>query len=152
MLAGGVALCLAGLALGEGARFHVGAISTRSLLAMLYLVFAGSIVAFSAYNWLLHASTPARAGTYAFVNPIVAVFLGWAFAGEALGPNTFVAALFILAGVVLIIFSRMRGQNGATAPDSPPAGAPTGPPETRLRQHPEQVAPGTSGVVETPRT
>jgi drug/metabolite transporter (DMT)-like permease len=117
MLAGGASLCVAALALGEGARFHPGAISTRSLLAMLYLVFAGSIVAFSAYNWLIHASTPARVGTYAFVNPIVAVFLGWAFAGEAFGPNTLVAAVFILAGVVLIVVSRMRPRHAA-APEA----------------------------------
>lgn len=113
MLMGGAALCVVGLALGEGARFHTAAISTRSVLSVLYLVFAGSIVAFSAYNWLLHASTPARAGTYAFVNPIVAVFLGWAFAGETLGPNTLLAALFILAGVVLIVLSRMRQRSAA---------------------------------------
>lgn len=111
MLAGGAALCVAGLALGEGARLDPGAVSTRSLLAMLYLVLAGSIVGFSAYNWLLQASAPARVGTYAFVNPIVAVFLGWAFAGEAFGTNTLIAALVILAGVVLIVVSRMRSKS-----------------------------------------
>jgi drug/metabolite transporter (DMT)-like permease len=112
MLAGGVALCVAGLALGETREIHPNAISIRSVLAVLYLVFAGSIVAFSAYNWLLHASTPARVGTYAFVNPVVAVFLGWLLAGEAFGPNTLTAALFILAGVVLIVVSRMRAKSG----------------------------------------
>ena len=112
MLVGGLALCAAGLLLGEARQVHVAAISMRSVFAILYLIVAGSIVAFSAYNWLLQASTPARVGTYAFVNPIVAVFLGWAFAGEAFGPNTLVAALFILAGVVLIVFSRMRAKNG----------------------------------------
>jgi drug/metabolite transporter (DMT)-like permease len=129
MLAGGAALCVVGLALGEGARFHAGAISTRSVLAVLYLVFAGSIVAFSAYNWLLHASTPARVGTYAFVNPIVAVFLGWTFAGEALGPNTLLAALFIVAGVVLIVISGMRGRSVSK----------TDPPDTTIRRHPERA-------------
>lgn len=112
MLAGGLALCIGGLALGEARQVRLDAISMRSVLADLYLVFAGSIVAFSAYNWLLYASTPARVGTYAFVNPVVAVFLGWLFAGEAFGPNTLTAALFILAGVVLIVVSRMRIKNG----------------------------------------
>ncbi|HET7499309.1 MAG TPA: EamA family transporter [Candidatus Eisenbacteria bacterium] len=112
MLAGGLALCIGGLALGEARQVRLDAISMRSVLAALYLVFAGSIVAFSAYNWLLYASTPARVGTYAFVNPVVAVFLGWLFAGEAFGPNTLTAALFILAGVVLIVVSRMRIKNG----------------------------------------
>jgi len=112
MLAGGVALCMAGLLTGEGARFHPTAVSTRSLLAFAYLVFAGSIVAFSAYNWLLQATTPARVGTYAFVNPAVAVFLGWALAGEPVGPYTLVAGAFILTGVVLIVFARGRGEGG----------------------------------------
>lgn len=106
MLTGGAALCLAGLAIGEGPRFHPGAVSTRSLLAFFYLIFAGTIVAFSAYNWLLQASTPARVGTYAFVNPIIAVLLGWGLAGEAVGPITLLAGAFILAGVVLIVFAR----------------------------------------------
>jgi drug/metabolite transporter (DMT)-like permease len=112
MLAGGVALCVAGVLTGEGARFHPTAVSTRSLLAVVFLVFAGSIVAFSAYNWLLQATTPARVGTYAFVNPAVAVFLGWALAGEAVGPYTFVAGAFILTGVVLIVFARGRSDDG----------------------------------------
>lgn len=108
MLAGGAALCLAGIALGETRQIRLDAISVRSILAAVYLVLAGSIVAFSAYNWLLQASSPARVGTYAFVNPIVAVFLGWALAGEAFEPNALVATLFILAGVVLIVLSRLR--------------------------------------------
>jgi drug/metabolite transporter (DMT)-like permease len=119
MLAGGAALVLVGLLMGEGARFRPDAISTRSLLALLYLVFFGSIVAFSAYNWLLHATTPARVGTYAFVNPAVAVLLGWALAGEAVGPMTLIAGAFILTGVVLIIGQR----SGGAAPKPTPAPA-----------------------------
>jgi len=106
MLAGGAALCLVGLLTGEGARVHPAAVSGRSWLAFGYLIFAGSIVGFSAYNWLLHATTTARVGTYAFVNPAVAVFLGWALAGEPVGPNTLLAGAFILSGVLLIITSR----------------------------------------------
>jgi drug/metabolite transporter (DMT)-like permease len=127
MLAGGVALCIAGLFTGEGARFHPTAVSTRSLLAVAYLVFAGSIVAFSAYNWLLGATTPTRVGTYAFVNPVVAVFLGWALAGEPVGPYTLIAGAFILTGVVLIVFARGRNngppdkQEGRTVESAPPS-------------------------------
>lgn len=116
MLTGGAALSVAGLALGEGAQFHPAAISARSIAAMLYLILAGSIVAFSAYNWLLQGSSPARVGTYAFVNPIVAVAMGWAFGGEALGTNTMIAAVFILAGVVLIVCSRLRAAATAARP------------------------------------
>lgn len=115
MLAGGVALCVAGLSLGEGARAQLSTVSARSELAFLYLVFAGSIVAFSAYNWLLQASTPTRVGTYAFVNPIVAVVLGWALAGEAFGANAVVAGAFIVAGVVLIVFAKSREAAASTA-------------------------------------
>jgi drug/metabolite transporter (DMT)-like permease len=109
MLAGGAALVLVGLLMGEGARFRPDAVSTRSLLALIYLILFGSIVAFSAYNWLLHATTPTRVGTYAFVNPAVAVLLGWALAGEEVGPMTLIAGAFILTGVILIIGQRSGG-------------------------------------------
>jgi drug/metabolite transporter (DMT)-like permease len=127
MLAGGAALVVVGLAMGEGARFHPAAVSSRSLLALIYLIFFGSIVAFSAYNWLLQASTPARVGTYAFVNPAVAVLLGWAFAGEAVGPMTLIAGAFILTGVILIVGQR---SGGATPKPTPAPAAPltTSPP------------------------
>lgn len=131
MLAGGVALCAAGLALGEGARVHPAAFSPRSTVAFVYLVFAGSIVAFSAYNWLLQASTPARVGTYAFVNPVVAVILGWALAGEAFGPNTLAAGGFIVAGVVLIVFAKSRAvpaRETDAAPRGETAARDAGPP------------------------
>ena len=108
MLAGGVALCLAAFVLGEGSQFHPDAVSARSILAMLYLILAGSIIAFSAYIWLLQVASPARVGTYAFVNPIVAVVMGWTFAGETFAANTWIAALFILAGVILIVCFRLR--------------------------------------------
>lgn len=121
MLAGGGALVLVGLAMGEGARFRPDAVSSRSLLALLYLIFFGSIVAFSAYNWLLHATTPARVGTYAFVNPAVAVLLGWAFAGEAVGPMTLIAGAFILTGVILIVGQRSKS---AAAQPKPAPSAP----------------------------
>ncbi|HEU4620208.1 MAG TPA: drug/metabolite exporter YedA [Gammaproteobacteria bacterium] len=102
MLAASAALLLVSAGLGEPLHLHPGAFSARSLLALLYLVLFGSIVAFSAYIWLLRESTPARVSTYAYVNPVVAVLLGWALAGEALTPRMIVAAVVIVSGVVLI--------------------------------------------------
>jgi drug/metabolite transporter (DMT)-like permease len=102
MLAAGVALLALGVALGEPWRFAPRAFSGASALALLYLIVFGSIVAFTAYVWLLRVSTPARVSTYAYVNPVVAVFLGWALAGEELTARMLVAALIIVSGVALI--------------------------------------------------
>jgi drug/metabolite transporter (DMT)-like permease len=136
MLMGGVALCGAGLLTGEGARFHPSAISIRSGVAVAYLVIAGSIVAFSAYNWLLHASTPSRVGTYAFVNPPIAVLLGWAFAGEPVGPYTVVAGVFILTGVILIVTSPSRIEG---AKPNAPAGESRPQPAARPIEEPRTI-------------
>ncbi|HEX8386319.1 MAG TPA: EamA family transporter [Rubricoccaceae bacterium] len=100
MLAGGVLLVLAGLAFGE--RLDVAAVSARSAGALAYLVFVGAIVGYSAYVWLLKVTTPAKAATYAYVNPVVAVVLGWAFAGEPLGWRVAGSAVAVVAAVVLI--------------------------------------------------
>jgi drug/metabolite transporter (DMT)-like permease len=107
MLVGGAAqLVLAGV-LGEWAAFDPAVVSARSFLAWTYLVVVGSLVAFSTYVWLLRASTPARVSTYAYVNPVIAVFLGWLLANEVLTPRTLVAAGIVLAAVV-VITSRKR--------------------------------------------
>jgi drug/metabolite transporter (DMT)-like permease len=102
-LAGGAALWIAGLAGGEGALLHVSAITARSALALGYLVVFGSILGFSAYVWLLTVSTPDRVSTYAFVNPIVAVALGVALAGEKLTPRIAIASMVIVGAVALIL-------------------------------------------------
>ena len=70
--------------------------------ALAYLIIAGSLIGFTAYTWLLRVSTPPKVATYAYVNPVVAVALGWAFAGERLAPSTFVAAAFLLAAVATL--------------------------------------------------
>lgn len=106
MLCGGALLCLAGLAFGEGPRVALDALQARSVLAWLYLVFAGSIVAFTAYVWLLRHVAPSRVATYAFVNPVVAVVLGWAFAGEPLSARTLIAAAVIVAAVAFVVMER----------------------------------------------
>jgi drug/metabolite transporter (DMT)-like permease len=114
MLAGGAALGLLGLVLGEPWRFDAAAFSARSLAALGYLIVLGSIVAFTAYVWLLRVSTPARVSTYAYVNPVVAVFLGWLLANEALTLRMLVAAGVIVSGVALITLApRARPSTGA---------------------------------------
>ena len=100
MLAGGAVLVVVGLALGE--RVDVAAVSPRSWGALAYLIFVGALVGYSAYVWLLKVTTSAKASTYAYVNPLVAVVLGWAFAGEALSPRVLVAAALVVVAVVLI--------------------------------------------------
>ena len=106
MLAGGVLMMIAGLLLGQGAQIHFDQISVLSLSALGYLVVFGSLIGFTAYVWLLKVSTPAHVSTYAFVNPVVAVFLGWAFAGEQLSARELLAAAIIILAVVLITFSQ----------------------------------------------
>lgn len=108
MLCGGALLVLAGYALGETKGFQLAAVSTRSWFALLYLSIFGALIAFTAYVWLLRVASPARVATYAYVNPIIALFLGWAFAGEALTSRAILAAVIIVAAVVLIIANRAK--------------------------------------------
>ena len=103
MIAGGLILWGVGLALGEGARLNLSAVSPRSLAALAYLIVFGSLAGFSAYMWLLKVTTPARVSTYAYVNPVVAMFFGWALAGETVTPRTALAALGIVGAVAIII-------------------------------------------------
>lgn len=109
MLAGGALLLVAGLAAGEPARIAWGAVSHRSLLALGYLALFGSIVAFTAYLWLLRQVSPALASTYAFVNPVVAVVLGALFGAEPLTPRLLVAGVLIVGAVVLITVGERGG-------------------------------------------
>lgn len=112
MIAGGALLWAAGLALGEGSRLALTAVSLRSALSLGYLTVFGSLVGFSAYVWLLRAATPARVSTYAYVNPVVAVLLGTLFAGEALTLRTAMATAGIVAAVALIIRHGGEGTKG----------------------------------------
>jgi drug/metabolite transporter (DMT)-like permease len=108
MLGGGAALLVLSVSLGEPWAFEASAVSLRSVLGLLYLIVLGSIVAFSAYIWLLRVSTPTRVSTYAYVNPVIAVLLGWALAGEALTARMLVAATVIVSGVALITLAPKR--------------------------------------------
>lgn len=120
MLAGGSLLVIAGTLTGEWAKLDLSKISLNSWLAFAYLVVFGSIIAYSAYVWLLGITTPARAATYAYVNPVVAVFLGWALANEPLTPRTLIAAAVIIGAVVIINTYRDRQRIPAepVAPDT----------------------------------
>jgi drug/metabolite transporter (DMT)-like permease len=106
MIAGGTILMAVGLAAGEGARLQIQTVTLRSWLAMGYLVVCGSIVALTAYVWLLRVSPPAKVASYTYVNPIVAVLLGWGLGGEALTPRTVLACLVIVTAVVILTGAR----------------------------------------------
>jgi drug/metabolite transporter (DMT)-like permease len=102
MLAGGILCLLVGALSGELTEFSLAEVSARATLAWLYLVVFGSLVAFTAYVWLLGVTSIAKVGTYAYVNPIVAVLLGWAVLGEPVTVRTLIAAAVILLGVALV--------------------------------------------------
>jgi drug/metabolite transporter (DMT)-like permease len=120
MLAGGILLTLTGAAMGEFKGFHPQAVSRNAWLALVYLIVAGSIVAFTAYVWLIHHESPTKVGTYAYVNPVVAVALGYFFGGEAIGPRTLLGTLLVLVSVVVITtMPKKRMQNDAVADAAP---------------------------------
>ncbi|HXX16553.1 MAG TPA: EamA family transporter [Candidatus Eremiobacteraceae bacterium] len=102
MLVGGVLLAITSSALGEFRNFHPLAVSRAAWVALLYLTVAGSIIAFTAYLWLIHHQSPTKVGTYAYVNPIVAVLIGYFFGGELLGVRTILGTAFVLVSVLLI--------------------------------------------------
>jgi drug/metabolite transporter (DMT)-like permease len=108
MLAGGAVTFVEALIAGEPARFHPEAITTASLLALVYLIFIGSMLAYTSYAWLLRNAPLSLVGTYAYVNPVVAVGLGTLFLGETLSVRTIVAAVIILAAVAIIVTARSR--------------------------------------------
>jgi len=102
MLAGGVFLTLTAAALGEFRNFHPSAVSRGAWLSLLYLIVAGSIIGFTAYVWLIHHESPTKVGTYAYVNPVVAVLVGYFLGGEALGLRTILGTVFVLISVLVI--------------------------------------------------
>ena len=106
MLAGGALLLLLGLLTGELPHFHVAQISARSYAGLIYLVIFGALIGFTAYLWLLRVATAASVSTHSFVNPVIAVLLGWAIAGEAVTTRTLLASAVIVAAVALITLSR----------------------------------------------
>lgn len=109
MLSGAAFLMLAALVSGDFGRLDVGAVTLRSVLSLTYLALVGSILAFSAYFFLLRNVAAARAATFAYVNPVIALFLGWALGDEPLTARTLVASAVIIAGVVIINTRRESG-------------------------------------------
>jgi drug/metabolite transporter (DMT)-like permease len=108
MLAGGILLALTAALLGEFRGFNIQAVSRGAWYALAYLIVAGSIVGFTAYVWLIHHESPTKVGTYAYVNPVVAVIVGYFLGGETVGPRTLIGTLLVLVSVVVITTTRAR--------------------------------------------
>ena len=106
MVAGGLMLCIATAFSGELRTFHPSTLSPAAWWALLYLIIAGSLIGFTAYVWLIHHQSPTKVGTYAYVNPVVAVLIGYFFGGEPLTLRTVLGTLFILLSVILITTTR----------------------------------------------
>ncbi|HYR07838.1 MAG TPA: EamA family transporter [Longimicrobium sp.] len=103
LVAGGVMLMIASAAMGETARVRAADFTPLALGSLLYLIVFGSVVAFSAFTWLVNTEGPSRAASYVYINPFVAVLLGWGVAGEALTPRMLAAGAAIVLAVVLIV-------------------------------------------------
>jgi len=108
MLAGGILLALTAALLGEFRGFNIHAVSRGAWFALAYLIVAGSIVGFTAYVWLIHHESPTKVGTYAYVNPVVAVIVGYFLGGETVGPRTLLGTVLVLVSVVVITTTRAR--------------------------------------------
>ncbi len=115
MFAGGVLLMLTAALLGEVRGFHLQTVSRGAWLALGYLIVAGSIVGFTAYVWLIHHESPTKVGTYAYVNPVVAVLVGYFLGGEAIGPRTIAGTLLVLVSVVMITTTPKRSREALTS-------------------------------------
>jgi drug/metabolite transporter (DMT)-like permease len=119
MLSGGIVMTLVALVTGEGATFHTSELTPSSVEAFLYLVVAGSLLAFTAYSWLLRNAPISKVATYAYVNPVVAIFLGWWILSERVTPSVLIGATVIVASVAFIIRkdavpAHARGEMGPT--------------------------------------
>jgi drug/metabolite transporter (DMT)-like permease len=108
MFAGGILLALTATALGEFRNFHPWSVSREVWFSLLYLIVAGSSIAFTAYVWLIHHESPTKVGTYAYVNPVVAVLIGYFLGGEAIGLRTILGTFFVLVSVVVITTTRAK--------------------------------------------
>ena len=118
MLSGGVQLLALAALSGEFAHFRVQNISGIAWFSLVYLIIAGSIVAYTAYVWLLHYESPTKVGTYAYVNPVVAVIIGTALGGETIGPRTLLGTALILVSVVAITTMKAKQVRVVSKPES----------------------------------
>lgn len=108
MLIGGLLLAIAAAALGEFPRFHPATVSLDAWISLAYLIVAGSIMGFTAYLWLIHHESPTRVGTYAYVNPVIAVMIGHWFGGELVGMRAVLGSALVLASVAAILATRAK--------------------------------------------
>ena len=120
MLTGGLALVAAGAVTGEVAEAEISEFSTASILAVVYLILIGSILAFTAYTWLLQNAPISKVTTYAYVNPVVAVFLGWAVLSERVTPTILVGAAIIVASVAFTIRRETPGAPSSASRSTEP--------------------------------
>jgi drug/metabolite transporter (DMT)-like permease len=121
LLWGAAMLAVVALVSGEGGGFEAGQVTGKSLAGLAYLVVMGTVVTFSAYMWLLRHVVPTRVATYAFVNPAVAVLLGWAVAGESLSPGILLATAVIIGAVAVAVSDRPRPQLEASVSSASPS-------------------------------
>lgn len=121
MLAGGVFLTVTAAVLGEFRGFHIQSVSRGAWLSLAYLIVAGSIIGFTAYVWLIHHESPTKVGTYAYVNPVVAVLIGYFLGGEAIGPRTILGTVFVLVSVIVITTTKKPRQVVETLGSEPQA-------------------------------
>ncbi len=108
LVVGGFLLVTSGLLMGEGSRLQLEALPIRSVLGLMYLIVFGSVVAFTSYVWLLSLTSATRVATHTYVNPVIAVFLGWAIAGEPMSWQTFVATIIIVISVYLVLGQKRK--------------------------------------------
>ena len=123
MLAGGIFLAFTAGALGEFHNFHPTVVSREVWLSLLYLIVAGSIIGYTAYVWLIHHESPTKVATYAYVNPIVAVLVGYFLGAEALSARTVVGTLFVLVSVVVITTTPTKKRETALIAETTPESA-----------------------------
>jgi drug/metabolite transporter (DMT)-like permease len=120
LISGGVSVGIVGIATGELSRFHPSEFSRSSIIAVVYLIVVGAIVAFPAYAWLVRNASPSVTSTYAYVNPVIAVFLGWALVDEQIHATTLIAGAVIVVAVAMIVTAKTMLQEGEPAAGAPP--------------------------------
>jgi drug/metabolite transporter (DMT)-like permease len=118
MLGGGFSLMVVAMLHGDFSRFDFSSVTAHSWIAFAYLITFGSLVGFSTFVWLMKHSTPARVSTYAYVNPLVAVFLGWFLLREPIGPRTLLASAIIVTAVVIITVQKNKPAKKVVAPQT----------------------------------
>ena len=123
MLAGGAMLLAVSLVLGEWRSVDLAAVSSRSIYALIYLILFGAVLAFTAYSWLLKNANPAMVATYAYVNPVIAVILGWLILGEGFTRQMLLGAAVVVGSVALIT---SRGKEKAETVEDDDLGTPSG--------------------------